>query len=99
MSCCTDNQFIHKGDWDNEIHYDVNNMVLYNGSSFIAIKDNCNVKPITKKGQCYWQLLALRGKCGPPGPKEKEKERDFNYKGTWKSHKTNSKGDFVTHKG
>jgi hypothetical protein len=111
MTCCTDNQFIHKGDWDNQTNYDTNNMVLYNGSSFIAIDDNCDVKPISKKGDCYWQLLALRGKCGPPGSDGDNHgccdnlnsisnlNVDFNYKGAWKCSNIYCKGDMVTYKG
>lgn len=62
---------IHRSAWDSATQYIKNNMVVYNGSTFIAIQDNLNKVPPTLPTQSnlYWSLLAQKGDKGSKGDK------------------------------
>jgi len=62
---------IHRGAWDSAIQYIKNNMVVFNGSTFISIQDNLNKVPPTLPTQsnAYWSLLVEKGEKGLKGDK------------------------------
>ena len=50
---------IWKGDYDNNIHYEQTDIVLYNNSSYIAKQDTIgNPPPESANANDYWQLVA-----------------------------------------
>ena len=53
--------FEHYGEYNEDIEYKKNNIVTYNGSSYIAIQNSKGI-PITNSD--YWKPLALKGKDG-----------------------------------
>jgi hypothetical protein len=53
------------GEWDNTTNYLANDMVSYNGSSYIAIQDNINKIPSIEVS--YWLLQSLAGSNGTSG--------------------------------
>jgi hypothetical protein len=53
------------GTWSSSATYTTNDAVQYNGSSFIALKQNSNVTPVAG---ATWSLLAAQGNTGPAGP-------------------------------
>lgn len=60
------NQLGNAGTYDNAVTYQKNNVVEYNGSSFIAIQQTTgNLPPVLPlRRNDYWQLLAQRGVDG-----------------------------------
>ena len=46
------------------VNYKKNNVVTYNGSTFIAIKDHIGKYPIGNASDEYWRIMALRGQDG-----------------------------------
>ncbi|WP_025115347.1 hypothetical protein [Lysinibacillus fusiformis] len=65
------NHTIHLGSWNGTTQYFKNNMVTYNGSTFIALQDNLNKVPPTLPTQsnAYWSLFAEKGDKGSKGDK------------------------------
>lgn len=61
----------HQGTWSNTTQYYKNNMVVYNGSTFIALQDSLGKTPPTLPTQsnAYWSLLAEKGTKGDKGEK------------------------------
>lgn len=53
---------IPKGEYNDETSYKRLDFVKYNGSSFVALKDNQGVTPETDNS--IWQLLAIKGEKG-----------------------------------
>lgn len=51
--------------WSDTTSYDINQVVSYNGSSYIALTTNVNVPPSSGPG--VWSLLAAQGAQGPQG--------------------------------
>jgi hypothetical protein len=49
--------FIWRGPWTGELTYVINDVVEYNGSSYIAISDNINLPPPS----ISWNLMAAKG--------------------------------------
>jgi hypothetical protein len=56
--------FIWKGEWDPSVSYLVNDVVMYNGSTYIAINNNLNSMPPS----IDWNLFTSIGEQGPIGP-------------------------------
>lgn len=56
------NDFSHKAEYNPETEYNKNNIVQYNGSSYIAIRNVLNVTPIDDN--INWSLLAKKGEDG-----------------------------------
>jgi hypothetical protein len=54
--------FIWKGPWIDTITYLINDVVEYNGSSYIAISENINLPPPS----ISWNLMASKGENIPP---------------------------------
>ena len=50
---------VPRGDWSKDISYDRLNVVLYKGSSYVALQDNKNKEPNGSDG--YWHILAEHG--------------------------------------
>jgi len=58
---------VWRGAWSSGTHYNVNDAVSYNGSSWISRSPNVSQTPSTSNGN--WNLLALAGSPGgPPSP-------------------------------
>ena len=56
--------FIYKGEFSLSISYTVNDVVYYNGSSYICILSSLNILPTNN---LYFNLIALKGDQGPQG--------------------------------
>ena len=54
------------GGWDFELTYSINDLVSYNGSSYISIADN-NSNQIPSSSPGYWELVAASGISGRSG--------------------------------
>lgn len=54
-------QRIHKKDWNSTVQYVINNEVLYNGSTFRALRNNLGVVPIEGLD---WTLISRKGSDG-----------------------------------
>ncbi|EON72257.1 collagen-like protein [Lysinibacillus sphaericus] len=65
------NNMGHRTAWSETTQYFKNNMVLYNGSSFIALQDNVGKTPPTLPTQSNvnWSLFAEKGAKGDKGDK------------------------------
>ncbi|MFJ3386615.1 hypothetical protein ACIPKN_02810, partial [Lysinibacillus sp. NPDC086135] len=65
------NNIGHKGEWSNTEQYYKNNMVEFNGSTFIALQNSTGKNPPTlpMKTNMYWSLFAERGNKGAKGDK------------------------------
>ncbi len=50
--------YVSKGDYNNELFYEVNDVVTYNGSSYVALGNTLGNIPTNTS---YWQLLAQKG--------------------------------------
>lgn len=59
----------HKGTWNDITQFYKNNMVEYNGSTFIATQDSLGKPPPTlpTKSNAYWSLFAEKGATGATG--------------------------------
>ena len=53
-----------QGDWSSGALYEVNDVVYYQGNSFVCIADHTNVTP---QPNSYWNLIAQRGTDGVDG--------------------------------
>jgi len=62
-----------KGTWSSATAYAVNDVVYYNGSSYISILAGTNQNPATATS--YWSIMSLAGTNGTA----------FTWKGTWSS--------------
>lgn len=58
---------VPKGEWASATAYTRLDVVLYNGSSWVAIADSTGQVPA--EGSTYWQLLSLKGEKGEKGDK------------------------------
>jgi len=56
---------IWKGQWNPNEHYEENDIVQYNGSTYIAINTNCNIIP--GLDDTYWDLFVACGINGTDG--------------------------------
>lgn len=56
-----------RGPWNSGTSYAIDDLVEYNGSTYIAIATSLNQAPFYP-GSPYWDLVALRGASGPSGP-------------------------------
>ena len=50
--------YVSKGDYNNELFYEINDVVTYNGSSYVALGNTLGNIPTNTS---YWQLLAQKG--------------------------------------
>lgn len=57
--------FTNKGEWNAAITYEIDNIVQYGGSRWIAIAQSLNQVPDVGE---YWQLFVSRGDIGATGP-------------------------------
>lgn len=55
-----------KGLWNETTEYQINDMISYNGSSYISLSVNLNSIP--ENNLAVWHIIASAGKSGPPGP-------------------------------
>jgi len=53
-----------QGDWSSGALYEVNDVVYYQGNSFVCIADHTNITP---QPNSYWNLIAQRGTDGADG--------------------------------
>jgi hypothetical protein len=58
--------FIYKNLWNSSYNYNVNDVVSYNGSSYVCIQSNTNHNPTDTN---YWFYLAMKGDKGDRGDK------------------------------
>lgn len=56
-----------RGQWDEDEEYEVGDAVRQSGSSYIAVNESKGKSPLAEKG--YWDLIALNGAQGFPGPR------------------------------
>lgn len=59
--------FTYRGDYDPATGYFVNDVVYYQGSSYIAINPTTGVNPTPNASSANWGLLALKGTKGDVG--------------------------------
>lgn len=57
--------FNWRGEWISGTIYEKNDVVLYNGETYIALSRVRNSRPSTR---IKWSLLAMNGEAGPQGP-------------------------------
>jgi hypothetical protein len=57
--------FTYQGSWTDSVSYVINDVVEYNGSSYVAIAANLNVLPDSVNA--VWDILAEKGNPGPTG--------------------------------
>ena len=55
-----------KGLWNETTEYQINDMISYNGSSYISLSINLNSIP--ENNLAVWHVIAAAGKQGPVGP-------------------------------
>jgi len=55
-----------KGLWNESTEYQINDMISYNGSSYISLSVNLNSIP--ENNLAVWHIIAASGKQGPVGP-------------------------------
>jgi hypothetical protein len=77
-----------RGPWSALVQYQANDVVSYNGSSWVALAGNLNTAPSTSTG--YWSVLAQAGTPGLPG---------MNWRGPWSSTTSYSVNDVVSYSG
>lgn len=60
-----------RGIWNDKTHYYKNNLVFFNGSTFIALQNNLGKTPpaLPNKSNAYWSLFAEKGATGERGPR------------------------------
>jgi uncharacterized protein YukE len=65
------NNMVPKGTWNNTTQYNKNNLVFYNGSTFIALQDNVGKAPPRNRTErsAFWLLFAEKGARGERGEK------------------------------
>lgn len=59
--------FRYRGDWDPVTTFLVDDVVFYQGSSWIARTDNINSVPSSDNAVSNWDEIAIAGAQGPPG--------------------------------
>ena len=57
--------FTYNGVWDNSTNYNVNDVVLYNGQTYVAIQANVNKQPSVQPA--FWQVFSAAGSSGTSG--------------------------------
>ena len=62
---------IFKGDWDDATTYQKLDIALYDGSSWVALRQNTNVTPSTNASS-DWLMIASKGTWGDLSEEEKE---------------------------
>ena len=65
--------FCWKGEWNQDIEYDINDVVYYNSSTYIAIEFNVNSNPEIDK--CNWNLMVSGSIQGDQGEKGDQGEQ------------------------
>ena len=90
------NQIIWQGIWDSSTTYQVNDLVEYNGSSYIAIAVNSDTVPTNTS---FWNLVAEEGAQGPTGPTGPTGPVGMNWTGAWSSTTAYAVGDGVYQNG
>ena len=90
------NQIIWQGTWDSATTYQVNDLVEYQGSSYIAIAVNSDTVPTNTS---FWNLVAEEGAAGPTGPTGPAGPVGMNWTGPWSSSTAYAVGDGVYQKG
>ena len=86
------NQIIWQGTWDSATTYQVNDLVEYEGSSYIAIAVNSDTVPTNTS---FWNLVAEEGAQGPTGPTGPQGPIGMNWTGDWSSTTAYAVGDGV----
>ena len=97
--------FIWKGLWKNNEKYDENDIVQYNGSSYIAL--NCNWNVVPGSDENIWDLFAAAGTNGANGANgangndgtDGANGISFIWKGPWDSTINYNKNDVVQNNG
>jgi hypothetical protein len=59
---------LSRGPWGANAQYDSGDLVLFEGSNWIALRGNRNKRPGATGSGADWQLFAERGPVGPRGP-------------------------------
>ena len=90
------NQVIWQGTWDSATTYQVNDLVEYQGSSYIAIAVNSDTVPTNTS---FWNLVAEEGAAGPTGPTGPAGPVGMNWTGPWSSSTAYAVGDGVYQNG
>ena len=90
------NQIIWQGTWDSATTYQVNDLVEYQGSSYIAIAVNSDTVPTNTS---FWNLVAAEGAAGPTGPTGPAGPVGMNWTGPWSSSTAYAVGDGVYQNG
>lgn len=85
--------FTYRSAWSSATTYAVNDVVTYNGSSYVALLAGSNQNPVT--ATTYWSVLAAQGSAGTNGTNG----TSFTYKGIWASGTTYAVQDVVTYNG
>ena len=57
--------FTYNGVWDNLTNYNVNDVVLYNGQTYVALQANVNKQPSVQPA--FWQVFSAAGSSGTSG--------------------------------
>lgn len=79
-----------RGNWNNTTQYYKNNLVFFNGSSFIALQDNLGKTPPSDiQSNVYWSLFANQG---PVGKSAYELAVENGFQGTMKEWLESLKG-------
>ena len=86
------NQIIWQGTWDSATTYAVNDLVEYEGSSYICIAVNSDTVPTNNS---FWNLVAEVGGAGPTGPQGPPGPVGMNWTGAWSSTTAYAVGDGV----
>lgn len=62
--------FYHRGEYDNSTAYAVNDVVSYNGGSYINVfpLGSTGTAPTVGQNSAYWRYLAVKGEVGATGP-------------------------------
>lgn len=90
------NQIIWQGTWDSATTYAVNDLVEYDGSSYICIAVNSDTVPTNNS---FWNLVAEVGGAGPTGPQGPAGPVGMNWTGAWSSTTAYAVGDGVYQNG
>ena len=90
------NQIIWQGTWDSATTYAVNDLVEYEGSSYICIAVNSDTIPTNTS---FWNLVAEEGATGPAGPTGPQGPVGMNWTGPWSSSTAYAVGDGVYQNG
>ena len=57
--------FTYNGVWDNAVNYNVNDVVLYSGQTYVALLANVNKQPSVQP--TFWQVFSAAGSSGTSG--------------------------------